>query len=169
MSARGDYGYYPERGPRAPPPGGSTYKEDWQETPPPPPKSSPPPAKRMPDPTRGMINPRVAGMIVLFGVLIFFVGAIILQSATIIKSPDYDDYDDSDDYDKAREDYYDSIRNLSGGGRILNWVGAMIIALPLYIIGISSEEMDWKVRASMLSAGTALVIATMVVTMFVSL
>ena len=116
-----------------------------------------------------LVRPKIAGFIVLLGVLIFFIGAIILQSSTLAEYPDHDDFDDSDDYQKAVEDYHDSIRVRSGGGRILNWVGAMIIALPLYIIGISSEDIDWKVRASMLSAGTALVIATMVVTMFIQI
>jgi uncharacterized membrane protein len=116
-----------------------------------------------------MIQPRSAGKIVLMGVILFFIGAVLVQTAILVESPDYDDYeDDPDGYDKAREEYEDTVRNLIGIGRILNWIGAMIIALPLYMIGISSERLDWKIRASMLSAGTALVIATMVVTMFLT-
>jgi hypothetical protein len=115
-----------------------------------------------------MIRPRIAGIIVLVGIVIFFIGSILVQSATLIEAPDWEDYDDDpDDYDDAVEDYEDSIRGLVGGGRILNWIGTMIIVLPLYVIGLSSERLDWKIRASMMGSATALVIATMVVTMFV--
>jgi hypothetical protein len=110
-------------------------------------------------------------MIVLMGVLIFFVGAILLQSATLLEAPDYNDFEkdgdfDSEDYEKAVESYSDTLRILMGVGRILNWVGSMFIVLPLYVMGITSDNLDWKVRASMLSTATAIVIAVMVVTMF---
>ena len=118
------------------------------------------------DPGSGMIRPRGAGVIVLLGVIIFFVGAILVQSTMLIEAPDSDDYDDFDDYVDDRDAYEDQMRNLNGSGRILNWVGAMIIALPLYVVGTSAEKLDWKVRASMLSAGTALVISTMIVSLF---
>jgi hypothetical protein len=117
-----------------------------------------------------IIGLRPGGMIVLMGVLIFFVGAILLQSATLLDTPDIDDFDDDEDgYEKyldAIEGYQDTIRTLMGVGRILNWVGAMFIVLPLYVMGITSDNLDWKVRASMLSTATAIVIAVMVVTMF---
>ena len=115
-----------------------------------------------------MIGPKAAGKLVIIGVLIFFIGSILVQTTVILKEPDYDDYDDPEDYADAVEGYRDLKRNLFGFGKILNWVGAMIIALPLYVIGISSEKLDWKIRASMLSAATALIIATMIVTMFIS-
>ena len=93
----------------------------------------------------------------------------MVQSTSILKSPDSDDYDNSDDYLEALEGFRDLRMYLSGFGRILNWVGAMVIAIPLYVIGMSNERLDWKVRGSMLSAGTALIIATMIVTMFTSI
>ena len=60
------------------------------------------------------------------------------------------------------------MRLLIGFGKILGWIGILIIAMPLYVIGISSERLDWKVRATMLSSATALIIATMVVSIFFS-
>ena len=124
-----------------------------------------------------MMRPRAAGVIVLLGVIIFFVGTILLQSTTLLERPDppeWDDYDgDTDAYNDAYKSYEDDVedwedmsRSLHGIGKILNWVGAMIIVLPLYLIGIGSEKIDWKVRASMLSAATAIVIVTMIVTLF---
>ena len=164
--------YYPpgegRRSSRPPPP---EYHDDYDQRgppgPPPPPPPGPPPRRMR---TGEMIKPRVAGILVLLGVLIFFVGAILVQAVTLLESPEYEDFEDDDDpsesYDKAQEEHEDTQRSLLGSGRILNWVGAMIIALPLYVIGLSSDKIDWKIRASMLSAGTALVIATMIVTMF---
>jgi uncharacterized membrane protein len=115
---------------------------------------------------------RPGGIVVLVGVIIFFVGAILLQTATIIESPEREDFEDDDDpgeaYNDADETYDDTIRNLYGIGKMLNWVGVMIIVLPLYLIGITGDEMDWKVRASMLSAGTALIITTMIMLLFTS-
>ncbi|UCG68969.1 MAG: hypothetical protein JSV09_14460 [Thermoplasmata archaeon] len=110
----------------------------------------------------------MAGKMVLMGVILFFIGAILAQTTVLIGDPNEEDYDDWEDYLKAVEDTRDLRRNLVGIGRILNWFGTMIIALPLYVIGISSDKLDWKVRASMLSAATALVIATMIVTMFIT-
>ena len=115
-----------------------------------------------------MIGPKAAGKLVLVGVLIFFIGTILVQTTVILKGPDYGDYDDPEDYADAIEGYQDLKRTLFGFGKILNWVGAMIITLTLYVIGISSEKLDWKIRASMLSAATALIIATMIVTMFIT-
>jgi hypothetical protein len=113
-------------------------------------------------------------MIVLMGVLIFFVGAILLQSAMLLEAPEYEDFEDDEkdwediekEYDNAQEGYTDALRTLMGVGRILNWVGAMFLVLPLYVMGITGDNLDWKVRASMLSTATAIVIAVMVVTMF---
>lgn len=147
------------------PPGDSkrqqpSYNSGWGEPPPRPP----------PRPMRSgaMIRTRQAGMIVLMGVLLFFIGTIILQSTTLFDPPDSSDYD-YEDYDKYRkevEEYQDSVRIFIGVGRILNWVGAMIIVLPLYLVGITDEKLDWKVRASMLTTATAIVITTLIVTMF---
>jgi hypothetical protein len=102
------------------------------------------------------IRPGTASKFVFFGVILFFLGTIIIQSTIFIEPENYDD----------SSDYYNRIRDLTGIGKIFNWIGVMIIALPLYSIGIGSEKLDWKIRASMLTTGTALVVTTMIVTMF---
>lgn len=94
----------------------------------------------------------------LLGVLIFFIGIIVAQATTLMEHPDRDDFDDTDDYDKAVEDYEDRVRNLTGSGRILMWVGAMIIVLPLLTVGISGESVDWRLRAAMIIMGTLVII-----------
>jgi len=106
---------------------------------------------------RELIQPRTAAVLAGIGVLLFFIGTIIVQSAFFINRGDTN-----------YTDYYTLLRNIMGVGKILNWFGAMIISMPLYITGISNDNLDWKVRASMLSTATAIVVATLIVTMFIS-
>jgi hypothetical protein len=108
---------------------------------------------------------RTGGFLVLFGVLLFFIGTILLQSAFLLEEPARDDFEDEDDpneaFEEADEAYEDKGRNLVGSGRILGWVGTMLITLPLYAIGITSDNLEWKIRSGMIFAASALVIATM--------
>ena len=168
---------------------GSDYGSDWVEPrgqapppagapPPPPSQPRPEPMSRPPRPRRSgpMLSPSAGAMIVILGVLIFFVGSIILQTSVLVEPPEDEDFDDIDDSEKrykkeeeAEENYDDTMRNMIGVGKVLNWLGSMFIVLPLYLIGISNQELDWKVRASMLSTATAIVIAVIIVTMFFGL
>ena len=104
----------------------------------------------------------------MLGVLLFFIGTIVVQSMILVEEPDYDDYeyDEMDKYDKDYDKYQDSIRNLFGYGRILSWLGAMVLVLPLFVIGVSGENLEWKIRASMLTTGTAIIVATMIIGWF---
>lgn len=126
---------------------------------------SPPPQTMRPVPvshpliSRELIQPKTAAILAGFGVLLFFVGVMILQSIYFINRGSDTNY----------TDYYNLLKNMAGIGRIFSWIGAMVISLPLYITGISNDKLDWKVRASMLSTATAIVVATMIVTMFISL
>ncbi len=128
---------------------------------------------QMPVRGRAMLSLSAGAMIVIIGVLLFFIGSIILQTSLIVEPPESEDFDHIDDWEerdkkeeKAYENYDDTMRNMVGVGKVLNWVGSMFIVLPLYFIGISNQELDWKVRASMLSTATAIVIAVIIVTMF---
>jgi hypothetical protein len=181
------YDYYPPNEPRrgGPPRDfGGGYEEPPGppgppgpiEPPPPQPSFSGPAPRPAPKPRRAgaIIGLRAGGMIVLLGVLIFFVGAILLQSVSLLEQPEWEDFEDDEkdydeieeDYDDAMEGYEDAARNLYGIGRILNWVGGMFIVLPLYMMGITNDNLDWKIRASMLSTSTAIVITVIVVTLF---
>ena len=100
---------------------------------------------------REMISLRSAATLAFLGVLIFFIGMIIGGLVTFLE------YDSN---------YYDTYRMMTGVGRLLSLIGILTIAIPLYVTGISNERLDWKVRATMLSTATALVIATMVISMF---
>ncbi len=121
----------------------------------------PPQSRRTPmrsnNPNPGMQAPPFMGSLVLIGVIIFFIGSITVQTVPLIDSDDFDSYDE----------FRDSMNLRNAIGRILNWIGCMIIATPLYYLGVNGN-LDWKVRASMLSTATALVISTMIVTLFFS-
>lgn len=101
---------------------------------------------------------KIGASIILTGVILFFVGAIIFQSIWLMNIEDYDSY----------QDFNNDLKGKAGFGRILSWIGALLIVFPLYLIGVISDSLDWKVRASMLSTATAIVIATLIVTMFIT-
>jgi len=106
-----------------------------------------------------IMTAKSAGFIVVFGVLLFFIGSMLSQSVVFMYANEPDDYDDYDDYQNAIVQRY-------GMGKMLNWAGAMIIAIPLFLFGMTNEFLDWKVRATMITTGTALVISAMVVSIF---
>ena len=108
---------------------------------------SPPPARNYPPPTsREIISPKTGAKMAMIGIILFFAGVIIGQLI----------------YFLSGLASYDILRDIMGVGRILSWFGVLIISMPLYTIGISSYTLDWKVRATMLSSATALIIATMI-------
>ena len=186
MSMSGDYNYYGPRGydrsgtmpEYSAPYDRAIVPEPAPATIPEPPRtpvrsSMPGPISDLRHPSTGdMLRPKPAGAIIVLGVLIFFIGMLLLQSATLLEVPEYEDFESSDydvtekKYDDARETWEDQVRNLVGIGRICNWLGAMVIVLPLYIVGIGSERVDWKIRATMVSTATAVVITAMIVTIF---
>lgn len=177
MAYNQNYDYYPpgNQGAPPPPPPPPGQQAAWDEPPAPRPSTAAPGRP----PSGDMMRPKPAAIIAVIGVLLFFVGVIIVQSTTLMKPPempDSNDFDDFDkyldavkDYEKDSEDYKDKIRNTFGIGRILGWTGAMIIAIPLYIVGVANEKLDWKVRASMLTAATTIVVATMIMSTFAML
>jgi len=117
---------------------------------------------QMPPPTRNitslaskdMISPKTGGIIVMIGIIIFFIGIITNQMIIFMSASSASDYE--------------AVRNVMGIGRLLSWIGLLIISLPLYGIGITCSRLDWKVRATMLSSATALIIASMIVAMMLS-
>ena len=99
-----------------------------------------------------MMSLRTAGFFAMIGILLFFVGLIILQASAFIQIKSLDDMT-----------FY---RNLIGFSQIISYIGILLITLPLYLTGITNGNLDWKVRATMVSSATAIIIATMIITMF---
>ncbi len=118
-----------------------------------------------------IIKPRLGALLIIFGVIILFMGIIVTTGANLIDEPEYDDYDydDLDDYQDDMGDYQDSVRSATYGGRIITWIGVMLVAFTLFAFGIGDERLDWKVKASWVSAGTALLIVSIIMSVFAGL
>jgi len=113
------------------------------------------PQRSMNYPKAGLLSTNTAGIIAFLGILVFFIGILLLQSTGFLEIKSMDDYD--------------LYKNLTNFGRILTWLGILFLTTPLYLIGITNSNLDWKVRATMISSATAIVIASMVIVMFSNL
>ena len=103
-----------------------------------------PPAPRY---NAAMVSLRSAGLFTSIGILLFFIGIILLQLVSFAGD-------------------YNLMRYLISFSLILSYVGVLMITLPLYLVGITNVGLDWKVRATMISSATAIIIATMIITLF---
>jgi len=95
------------------------------------------------NPSGGMLSLHSGAILVTIGIIIFFVGLIIGQFLTFATD-------------------YDTAKILYAFGRILALVGILMVVVPLYITGITNNSLEWKIRATMISSGTALLIITMI-------
>jgi len=100
---------------------------------------------------------------VVIGLILFYVGLLLLSWMALVDPPDDDDYDSYDDYKKEREDYYDLLRNLLGFGRIFIVIGGLIESIALIGSGVGNTDQDSKIRGVSISAGIAFVIAVLVI------
>jgi len=107
-----------------------------------------------PPPSGGFLKKGLVMPLVMIGIVMFFVGLMIVTSTAFIKPPS--NYDD-------REGYNDSIRNMGGAGRLVIEIGGLMACIGLVCGGIAADDVSDKVRAVMVSAGVAMIIATLVV------
>jgi hypothetical protein len=110
----------------------------------------PPP---MPVGPRHFFNKGIIMVLVLMGLVMFFVGLMILSSTVLIKPPNSGD----------TSSYSDTIRNMGGAGRLVIEIGGLLACIGLVCGGIVAEDVTDKIRAVMVSAGVAFVISTLVV------
>jgi len=108
----------------------------------------------MPAGPKSFLNKGTIMVLTLLGIVMFFVGLMILSSTGFIKAPT-----NSSDYDA----YRDTIRNMGAAGRLIIEVGGLMACIGLVCGGISAEDVNDKIRAVMVSAGIAVVISTLVV------
>jgi len=99
-----------------------------------------------------MLSIRTAGSLAAIGILLFFIGLLLFQSSSFIQMKSIDDMN--------------LYRNLIAFSQLLSYIGVMLITLPLYLTGITNNSLDWKVRATMVSSATAIIIASMIIVMF---
>lgn len=103
---------------------------------------------------KGFLNKGTVMVLTLFGIVMFFVGLMILSGTGFLKPPE-----SSSDY----EGYRDTVRNMGAAGRLIIEVGGLLACIGLVCGGISAEDVSDKIRAVMVSAGIAVVISTLVV------
>jgi len=109
----------------------------------------------MPAGPKGFLNKGTIMVLTLLGIVMFFVGLMIMSATGFIKPPSYG----SSDY----EGYRDTIRNMGAAGRLIIEVGGLMACIGLVCGGIAAEDVSDKIRAVMVSAGIAVVISTLVV------
>ena len=117
----------------------------------PPPYSPPPPAAH-----GGIMGSKMVGMIVLAGLVLFFVGLMILSSTAFVKPP-------KDTSSSDYEGYRDTMRNMGGAGRVVIELGGLLASIGLFGGGILGENIKDGVRVGMVSAGVAFIVSTLVV------
>ncbi len=100
---------------------------------------------------------------VMGGLVLFFIGLLILSSMTLFEPPDSDDFDDYDDYKEDAEEHEDLMRSMYSFGRIFIVIGGLIESMALVGSGVGNANQDSKVRGVSISAGMAFVIAVLVV------
>jgi hypothetical protein len=99
-------------------------------------------------------------ILAMIGIVMFFVGLMILSSTALIKQPSYS----SSDY----AGYLDTMRNMHGAGQLVIEVGGLLACIGLVCGGIAADDVSDKIRAVMVSAGIAVVISTLVVLVLLS-
>ena len=90
-----------------------------------------------------MLSVRGAAILVTIGIILFFVGLLIGQFYMFVND-------------------YDSVKVIYAVGRVIALIGDLMIVIPLYIVGITGQSVEWKIRATMVSSATALMIITMI-------
>jgi hypothetical protein len=103
---------------------------------------------------KSFLNKGTIMVLTLLGIVMFFVGLMILSSTGFIKPPS-----SSGDY----QAYQDTMRNMGATGRLVIEVGGLMACIGLVCGGIAADDVNDKIRAVMVSAGIAVVISTLVV------
>lgn len=102
-------------------------------------------------------GPWTKGLVIVLtfvGLILFFVGMMILSSTAFIEPPS--NYGDL-------KSYQDTIRNMSGAGRVVIEIGGLIATIAFIGGGIAAEQIDDKVRVGLISAAVAVIVSTLVV------
>lgn len=91
--------------------------------------------------------------LVLVGIILFYVGMMLLTSSAFIKEPN-----DYDKYEKYKEDVKDTVAT----GRVVLEAGGLIACIGFFGGAINNNELDIKIRVIFVSSAIAFIIAVMV-------
>jgi hypothetical protein len=151
LSIIGTFMYSIPQQPYTPPPP-PPPQEPVQQPPPPPPvvayPGTPPVAMGA-----GM-PPHLIAIIVVIGVILFFVGAIVCNASTITEI-----YDEPEDREEAQE----SARSMYKIGTIIADAGALVACIGIFYGALMCTRLEPALRVAMLSVGTAIIIVTLIV------
>ena len=162
--------------------------ERYEEPPPPPPDNyGPPPqrqrAPRMRSPLGSNEIPKWISILVIVGVIMMFVGMVLLNASNPTEPPpdmppeasyDHEDYDPShDDAQDYYEDYgdwelkHENAENHRAQtfqtGAVIHNIGVLLAALPLLIGGLFLNNLDMGMRKVLIIMGVVLLIVMFLV------
>lgn len=104
----------------------------------------------------------VIGVILIIGVVIFFVGAILCNSAVITKSYSSSDYDSYGEYQNATKEAKENARLTYKIGTIVADIGALIACVGIFAGALLCTKIELALRIALLSVGTAIIVVTLV-------
>jgi hypothetical protein len=102
---------------------------------------------------------RVILVLVLIGLILFYVGGMVCLAGINNEKYDYDEYDD-------RQDDSLGAGNVYKAGLIILFVGALLSHIGLFAGGIANKELNPTVRVAMISMGIALLILIVILILF---
>jgi len=131
---------------------------------------------------KGGFSTGAVGVILIIGVVIFFVGAILCNSAVITSQPErpeypnYSDYENYSDYQNATKDYEEAIKDYEKEtretkenarltykiGTIVADIGALIACVGIFAGALLCTKIELALRIALLSVGTAIIVVTLV-------
>lgn len=96
--------------------------------------------------SQGLLSFTAGSILVTTGIIIFFVGLLIGQMLIYV-----------DNSDTAKAVFF--------LGRVLALIGLLLVIISLYMVGLTNTSLEWKIRATLVSSATALMIVTMIISM----
>lgn len=113
-------------------------------------------------PIKKSFSTSTVGVILIIGVIIFFVGAILCNSAAITKSYSSSDYDTYTEYQKTTNEAKENARLTYKIGTIIADIGALIACIGIFAGALLCTKIELALRVALLSVGTAIIVVTLV-------
>jgi len=155
------------------PPTGAPSPANVPQAPTPPPIPSAPTPEKNPLIRKDMISTRLILIMMIVGMILFYVGLMVLVSTILMKppqEPDYDEYDSYDEYEEAvksyekrMQEYQDSVRNMIGIGDLVIIAGGIVESIGFFGGGVGNSEHDPKIRVALISGGVTVQIVVFII------
>ena len=121
-------------------------------------------AQSMIDPSsRSVFSSSLVLVLVIVGIILFFIGMMVTTSVVFIKSPKYSDYPDYDQYEQALKDYTTKVNNVRGSGSILIELSGMIACIGLFGGAIDNKTLAVNLKCAFISGGISFLITVMII------